>query len=81
MSDAVIQLHMPDTLLRDAGKQAERSGVSVEDWLLSLAAENIRYERVADRFFRDAPNPDAARTMREILNSTKDNPPIPGDEL
>jgi hypothetical protein len=81
MSDAVIQLHMPDTLLRDAGKQAERCGVSVEDWLLSLAAENIRYERVADRFFRHAPNPDAAWTMREILNSTKDNLPIPGDEL
>ncbi len=81
MSDAVIQLHLPDTLLRDAGRQAERFGVSVEDWLLSLAEENIRYEHAADRFFRHAPNPDAVRTMLEVLSSTKDNPPMPGDEL
>jgi hypothetical protein len=81
MSDSVIQLHVPETLLRDAGRQAERFGVTVEDWWLSLAAETIRYEEVADRFFRHPPNPDAGRIMLEILSSTKDNPPMPGDEL
>jgi hypothetical protein len=81
MSDAVISIHMPEVLLRDAAKQAERVGASVEDWLVSLAAESIRYEHVADRFFRHPPDPDAGRKMLEILGSTKDNPPTPGDEF
>ena len=81
MSDAVIPVHMPETLFHDAAKQAERVGVSVEDWLVSLAAENIRYEHAADRFFRHPPNPDAGKRMMEILNSTRDNPPMPGDEF
>ena len=81
MSDAVISVHMPDTLLQDAAKQAKRIGVSVEDWLISLAAESIRYEYVADRFFRHPANPHAGKVMLEILNSAKDHPPLPGDEL
>ena len=81
MSDAVIPVHMPEPLFHDAARQAERAGVSLEDWLVSLAAENIRYEYVADRFFRHPPNPDAGKRMMEILNSTNDNPPFPGDEL
>ena len=44
MSDAVIPVHMPEPLLQDAAKQAQRAGVSVEDWLVSLAVESIRYE-------------------------------------
>ena len=81
MSDAVIPVHMPETLFHDAAKQAERVGVSVEDWLVSLAEESIRYELVADRFFRHQTDPNAGKKMIEILNSTTDNPPMPGDEL
>ena len=80
MRDAVIPVHMPQTLLDDAARQAQRAGVSLEDWLVSLAAENVRYEQVADRFFRHPPNPDAGKRMLEILNSTNDHPPLPGDE-
>jgi hypothetical protein len=81
MSDAIISVHMPETLFQDAARQAQRTGVSVEDWLLSLATESVRYEYVADRFFRRPANPDAGKVMLEILNSTNDNPPLPGDEL
>lgn len=81
MSEAVIPVHMPEPLFRDAARHAERTGVSVEDWLLSLAAESLRYEYVADRFFRHPANPDAGKVMLEILDSTNDHPPMPGDEL
>ncbi len=81
MSDAVIPVHMPETLFHDAARHAHRTGVSVEDWLLSLPAENIRYEYVADRFFRHPANPDAGKVMLEILDSTNNHPPLPGDEL
>jgi hypothetical protein len=81
MSDAVVAVHMPDTLLQDAARQAQRLGVSVEDWLLSLATESVKYEYVADRFFRHPANPDAGKVMREVLDSTNDHPPLAGDEL
>ncbi len=81
MRDAVIPVRMPETLFQDAARQAERAGVSVEEWLVSLAAESVRYEHVADRFFRVAANPDAGKVMLDILDSTHDHPPLPGDEL
>jgi hypothetical protein len=81
MSDAVIPVHMPETLFHAAAEQAQRVGVSVEEWLVSLAAESIRYEFVADRFFRHPANPDAGKVMLEILDSTNVHPPLPGDEL
>jgi hypothetical protein len=81
MSDAVIPVRMPETLFQDAARQAERVGVSVEEWLVSLVAESVRYEHVADRFFRHPANPDAGKVMLDILESTHDHPPLPGDEL
>jgi hypothetical protein len=78
MSNAVIAVHMPEPLLQDAARQAQRVGVSVEDWLLSLASESVRYEYVADRFFRHPANPDAGKVMLEVLDSTNDHPPLPG---
>jgi hypothetical protein len=81
MSDAVIPVRMPETLFHDAARQAERVGVSVEEWLVSLVAESVRYEHVADCFFRRPANPDAGKVMLDILDSTHDHPPLPGDEL
>ncbi len=81
MSQAVVPVHMPEPLFQDAARQAQRVGVSVEDWLLSLATESLRYEYVADRFFRHPENPNAGKVMLEVLDSTKDNPPMLGDEL
>jgi hypothetical protein len=81
MSDAVIPVHIPEPLFHDAARHVQRTGVSLEDWLLSLAAESVRYEYVADRFFRRPTSPDAGKVMIEILNSTNDHAPLPGDEL
>ncbi len=81
MSDAIISVQMPEALFQDAARQAQHTGVSVEDWLLSLATESVRYEYVADRFFRQPANPEAGKVMLEILNSTNDHPPLPGDEV
>lgn len=81
MRDAVIPIRMPETLFHDAARQAERVGISVEDWLVSLAAESIRYEHVADRFFRHPANPGVGEVMLDILDSTNDHPALPGDEL
>jgi hypothetical protein len=81
MRDAVIPVRMPETLFHDAARQAERVGVSVEEWLVSLVAESVRYEHVADRFFRHPTNPDAGKVMLDILDSAHDHPPLPGDEL
>jgi len=81
MSNAVIAVHMAEPLLQDAARQAQHGGVSVEDWLLSLATESVRYEYVADRFFRHPANPDAGKVMLEVLESANDHPPLPGDGL
>jgi hypothetical protein len=81
MKDAVIPVRMPETLFHDATRQAERVGVSVEDWLVSLAVESVRYEHVADRFFLYPANLDAGKVMLDILDSTHNHPPQSGDEL
>lgn len=81
MSQAVVPVHMPETLFQDAARQAQRVGVSIEDWLLSLAAESVRYEYVADRFFRQPANSDAGKVMLEVLESANNHEPLPGDEL
>lgn len=61
---------MPEPLFHDAGVQAQRVRVSVEGWLVSLAAKSFRYEYVADRFFRQPANSDAGKKMLEVLDST-----------
>ena len=82
MSEAVIPVRMSDPLLGYASQQAQRNGVSLETWLLSVAAERIRDEQVAERFFRPVPPEIAARSIGELLDRAgNNNPPDPGDEL
>lgn len=82
MNEAVIPVRMSDPLLSDALEQAERIGMSVEGWLLEVAAERVRDERVAERFFRAVPQEEAARSLGELLDRAgNNNSPDPGDEL
>jgi hypothetical protein len=81
MSEAVIPVRMSDPLLGYASQQAQRNGVSLETWLLSVAAERIRDEQVAERFFRSVPRETAAHNLGELLDRSGNNPPEPGDEL
>lgn len=81
MSEAVLTVRISDPLLSDASRQAMRAGVSIEDWILSVAAERIRDAQVSERFFARAAQESAGRTMREILDSANDGVPITGDEV
>jgi hypothetical protein len=81
VSDALIPVHIPEVLFHDVARQAERMGLSVEDWLVSLATENLRYEHVADRFFRRGMEGDPRKVMVDILNATDDHLPMPEDRI
>ena len=81
MSEAVVPIHMSEALFQDAARQAQRAGVTLEDWLVSLAAESVRHEYVANRFFHQPANANAGQVMLEVLDSANDHPPMPGDEL
>jgi len=79
--EAIIPVHLSGSLLQQVSEDAARAGVSLESWFVSLAAERVRDQQVVERFFSNAPQISDAQTMLSILNSTKDHPPMPGDEL
>ena len=84
MSEAVVAVHMPDSLLQSASAEANRRGVSVEEWLLKIAEERVLLEQRSERFFRLAAQrtpEENCRTLRELLDKAPDGPPMPGDEL
>jgi len=82
MSEAVIPVHLSGSLLQAAADQAARNGVSLEDWLRSVAADRVRDAYITEKYFSRKPRSgDAGKRMLEILNSTNDHPPLPGDEL
>jgi hypothetical protein len=81
MTEAVIPVHLSGPLLEDVSQDADRSGVSVERWLISLAEERMRDKQVTERFFARAPKNSDGRRMLEILDSANDHPPLPGDEF
>lgn len=79
--EAIIPVHLSGSLLQQVSEDAARAGVSLESWFVSLAAERVRDQQVIERFFSNAPQISDAQTMLSILNSTKDHPPMLGDEL
>jgi hypothetical protein len=81
MMGTVIPIHVPAPLLQDLEQEAGRAGVSVERWLLNLAADRIRDKIVTERFFSRSPQSSDGQSLLDILNSTHDHPPLPGDEL
>jgi hypothetical protein len=82
MSETVLSVRISEPLYEDASQQARRAGISLEQWLLAVAADRVRDDQVADRFFRHrVPQELAGQMIREILDSVPDNPPDPGDEL
>jgi hypothetical protein len=81
MSEAVLSVRISDPLLSEASLQAARAGVSIEEWLLSVAAERVRDEQVAERFFGRTPDGAAGQTMLEILDSANDGLPMADDEV
>jgi hypothetical protein len=81
MSDLVIPVHLSGPLLQAASDQAERTGISLEEWLRTAVADRIRDAYVTEKYFsRKAKAGDAAELMA-ILDKAPDGPPMPGDEL
>ena len=81
MSEAVIPVHLSGSLLQAASDQAARSGISLEEWLRSIAAERIRDAYVTEKYFSRKPQPGDAAELLAILDMAADGPPMPGDEL
>jgi len=81
MSDAVIPVHLSGSLLQGAADQAARNGISVEDWLRSLAAERVRDAYITEKYFSRKAQAGDAEELLAILDMAPDVPPIPGDEL
>ena len=81
MSEAVIPVHLSGPLLQAASDQAARNGISLEDWLRSLAAERVRDAYITEKYFSRSPLPGDAAELFAILDKAGDHPPSPGDEL
>lgn len=81
MIETVVPVHIPGNLLPDVEQEAGRAGVSVERWLLNLAADRIRDKVVTERFFNRTPQDSDGQAFLDILRSTHDHPPLVGDEL
>jgi hypothetical protein len=81
MMETVIPVHVPAPLLQGLEQEAGRAGVSVERWLLNLAEDGIRDKIVTQRFFSRSPQSTDGQSLLDILNSTHDHPPLPGDDL
>ncbi len=81
MSEAVIPVHLSGSLLQAASDQAARNGLSLEDWLRTLAAHSVRDAYVTDKYFSRAPEPGDEAELLAILDKAGNNAPDPGDEL
>lgn len=75
-------LRMPEEIKAAAAAQAERAGVSLNQYLLSIVASRVGAQAETERYF-------AARAARSVPGRAKailaragqGNPPEPGDEL
>jgi len=81
MSEAVISVHLSGSLLQGAADQAARSGISLEDWLRSLAADRVRDAYITEKYFSRKKQAGDAKELLAILDMARDGPPMPGDEL
>lgn len=81
MNEAVISVRLSDSLLQDASQAAARTGMSLEEWLRSLAADRVRDTYVLDKYFSHVPQPGDGEELLAMLDKAPDVPPIPGDEL
>lgn len=79
---STFPFRMPEEIKAAAAAQAERAGVSMNQYLLSIVATRVGAQAEAERYFAAR----AARSVpgrgREILaRAGAGRPPEPGDEL
>jgi len=81
MSESVISVRLSDSLLEDASQAAARTGLSLEEWLRSVAADRVRDTYVLEKYFSRTPQPGDGEELLALLDKAPDLPPVPGDEL
>jgi hypothetical protein len=72
---------LPEHVVRAAEVQAQLLGVTTEQWIETVVTQRIRLENADAEYFRARAARASGRSMGEILDQGRDNPPDPGDEL
>ena len=79
---STFPFRMPDDLKAAVAAQAERAGVSLNQYLLSIVATHAGAQAEAERWFATrAARSSPARAMEILARAGAGNPPEPGDEL
>ena len=78
---AIIPVRLSGSLLEDVSQEAERNGMSTEDWLIWIATERIRDLKVTRRFLSRDPQYPKGKRFLEIRHSAHGDQPYPGDEF
>lgn len=81
MSAAAEAISISGELLEEANRQAERLGVTTQEWVKLALTERIRLEQNTAAYFRERAARVSGRSLSEILAKAGNNPPDPGDEL
>jgi hypothetical protein len=79
---STFPFRMPEDLKAAVAAQAERAGVSLNQYLLSIVAAHAGSQAEAERYFAArAARSSPARAMEILARAGAGNPPQPGDEL
>ena len=81
MSTAAITVELPEPVLSDAAKIAEKNGVSLSSWIRLTVEQTLRDEKLTAEFYHRRALGKDAETLLAILDKAPAAPPIPGDEL
>jgi hypothetical protein len=79
---STFPLRMPEDLKAVVTAQAERAGVSMNQYLLSIVATHAGSQAETERYFAArAARSSPARALEILARAGQGNPPEPGDEL
>jgi len=78
---AANTVSLPDELLREVSKQADHTGVPMQDCVAQVLAERVRLERQTEEFFAVRAARASGKTLGELLDKAPNRPPDPGDEF
>ena len=79
---STFPFRMPDDLKAAVAAQAERAGVSLNQYLLSIVAAHAGSQAEAERYFAArAARSSPARALEILARAGAGNPPEPSDEL
>ena len=79
---STFPFRMPEDLKTAVAAQAERAGVSLNQYLLSIVATYAGSQAETERYFAArAARSSPGRALEILARAGQNNPPEPGDEL